>query len=237
MSCFHTAHFLHFIVFALLGLSVLIFIIFAFVFQNDASFALTLFFCLLVDVEGCNVNILPVSQAVGARFLFHVHARTAMTALIALIAAHYGVAALRVLLIFGGQPIQGLHRVKDIPGFSEGHTLLLVVQDAAVGAIQAIQAPQAIWSDVAVAVARAAQQAHDINWGCIANYDIRNDPNVDPALPDHHERNCILTVALIVTENIPGVVNLNGLPGGQNFDANVILAIMHCHRMKGWPTL
>ena len=88
---------------------------------------LTLFFCLLVDVEGCNVNILPVSQAVGARFLFHVHARTTMTVLIALIAAHYGVAALRVLLIFGGQPIQGLRHVRDIPGFLEGHTLLLVV--------------------------------------------------------------------------------------------------------------
>ena len=100
-----------------------------------------------------------------------------------------------------------------------------------------IQAPQAIWSDDAFAVARAAQQAHDINWGRIANYDIGNDPNVDPALPDHHERNYILTVALIVTENIPGIVNLNGLPGGQNFDANVILAIMYYYRMKGWQRL
>ncbi len=51
-------------------------------------------------------------------------------------------------------------------------------------------------------------------------------------LPDQREKNYILTVAVILTEDVQGIVNLTGLPG--NFQANVILAIMYYYRIKGW---
>ena len=55
---------------------------------------------------------------------------------------------------------------------------------------------------------------------------IANDPNVDLAFHDHHEINYILTVSLVLTENVPGVVNIVGLPGEPNFNINVIFAIL-----------
>ena len=55
---------------------------------------------------------------------------------------------------------------------------------------------------------------------------IANDPIVDLAFHDHHEINYILTVSLVLTENVPGVVNIVGLPGEPNFNINVIFAIL-----------
>ncbi len=101
---------------------------------------LVLLFCSLVSVEGFDVRVLPVSQALGGVHVFEVHTRTAMRALIALIATYYGVQESRVILFFGGRAVQDLRRVKDIPGFRDGYTLLMIVRDAAVQAVQAVEA-------------------------------------------------------------------------------------------------
>ena len=101
----------------------------------------------------------------------------------------------------------------------------MIVRDAAVQAVQAVEAvPREVFD--------AAKRAHDLNWGHIAQYDIGNDPSVDPVLPDQREKNYILMVAVILMEDVQGIVNLTGLPG--NFQANVILAIMYYYRIKGW---
>lgn len=204
-----------------------------------ALLSFLLLLSLLSIVEGIDVNVLPVSQAVGVGHLFTIHTRTVMTAFIALIARHYGVATSRIALFFGGQHIQNVRRVRDIPGFHDGYTVLLVVRNQTATAVRLsgglrLQPHQAAVDQGTV---DAARRAHDVNWGRIANRLIGNDPNVDPAFPDHHERNYILTVAVILTESVPGIVNINGLAGGENFNANVIYAIMYYYRQRGWPTL
>ncbi|CAB9521655.1 unknown protein [Seminavis robusta] len=164
-------------------------------------FVIALFFSLLTTVvEGLDVNILPVD-------------RTTVT------------------LIFGGQAVQGFRRMRDILriGFRDGYTMILVIGNPAVQALQAIPPP-------APALIAAARRTHDINWGRIVNY-VTGNPNVANFLPNVNERNFMLTVALILTEGIPGIVNIRGLRGEDNFDANVILAIMYYYRQKGWPVL
>ena len=190
---------------------------------------------LVASVVGMNVNVLPASPAVGAPHAFVVQAGITMAALVTLIAAFYGVEEASVQLFFGGRPIQALNNLGDIPGFQHGYTMLLVIRDAAVQAVQALQADPPAAVDQAII--DKARHTHDVTWGRIANYDIGNNPNVDPLLPDHHERNYMLTVALILTHDIPGIVGIVGVPGNDDYYSHCILAIMYYYRQKGWPAL
>ena len=180
----------------------------------------------LASVQAMNVNVLPVSQTVGAAHMFQFHPRVALTAVLAMLAAHYGVQQSKIVLIFGGQLVQDLCRLKDIPGFQDGHTLLMVIRQN----IQRVLAP------TLPDLFQKAKDCHDTVWGRVANYDIGSPP-ADPALPDHHERNYVCAVAVILTEDVRGIVELKGLPGGDNFFCNIILAIIYYYKKKGWPAL
>jgi hypothetical protein len=112
-----------------------------------------------------------------------------------------------------------------------GYCLLMAVRDPT-------RVPVPVEEPIAdLETTESARRAHDINWARIAGIVVEARPGVDPSLPNHHERNFILTVAMILTYNVRGVVNIQGLPGAQNFNANVILAIMYYYRQKGRPIL
>jgi hypothetical protein len=211
--------------------------------SNQTMFAcLIVFLLLLSTVEGFTVRVLPVSEAVGAAFVFHLEQATTMIAFVTMIANHFGIdEASRIVLLFGGRVIRGaVELVTDIPGFREGFTLHLhVVRDPAVPEVQAeVQAvvqvpPPLVQANPGTAI--AARIAYYTNWERIAGYVIESNPAVDPNPPDVFERNYILTVAAILTFNVPGVVNLRGVPG--EFHSNLILAIMYYYRQKGRPAL
>ena len=184
----------------------------------------------LSPVEGqMAVNILPVSAAVGAPYVLQLFGRTAFTALVAMVARNYGIAAERVTLIFGGQILEGVRRLSDIPGFQSGHTILLHVR--------AVISPVVNVAPIDDEIVDAARRAHDVNWGRVQNLVVGRPPHTDPNLPNHQERNYILTVAMILTRGIDGIVNARGLAREEDMDSNVILGIMYYYKCKGWPLL
>ena len=83
----------------------------------------------------------------------------------------------------------------------------------------------------------AAQETHDEIWRHIANYNVESGDPTRPRQPNSYEKNFILLVGLILTEDLRGIVNVAGVPGGDNFNKNVILGIMYYYTLKGWPIL
>ena len=206
----------------------------------DATAFIQFYLCVLILLAGClssvegqvNVNILPISAAVGAPHVFQLFGRTAFTALVAMIGRHYGIGVERVTLIFGGRILEGLRRLSDIPGLQNGFTIHLHVRAVGARTIAPTIAPGG--NEEAAA---AARRAHDVNWGRIRDLVIGQPPHNNPNMPNHHERNYILTVATILAFGINGIVNITGLPGEDDFDVNVLLAIMYYYERKGWPSL
>ena len=134
----------------------------------DATAFIQFYLCVLILLAGClssvegqlNVNILPISAAVGAPHVFQLFGRTAFTALVAMIGRHYGIGVERVTLIFGGRILEGLRRLSDIPGLQNGFTIHLHVRAVGARTIAPTIAPGG--NEEAAA---AARRAHDVNWG------------------------------------------------------------------------
>ena len=60
-------------------------------------------------------------------------------------------------------------------------------------------------------------------------------PHRNPNLPNEHERKHILTVAMILTHGMTGIVNVVDIAGNTHF--NVLVGINHHCRREGWPSL
>ena len=185
--------------------------------------------------DAVDVIIRPVTEAVGADSVFHIHLATTMIALLALVARQYEIDAERILLLFRGRMVQGENIVSRIEGFQDGDVMLLVVRRTPAGGAvtHPDRIPPAVTNQTRIS---DMQQLHGHNWSRIANRETDNwRNNDDPTPPDIFELEYILTVAYILTENIPGVIDcpgFAGLPGPENFNENLIMAILFYYQHR-----
>ena len=202
----------------------------------DSIAFVQLYLGLIVLLAGClspvegqmAVNILPVSAVVGAPCVLELFGRTAFTAVVAMVARNCGIAAERVTLIFGGKILEKLRRLRDIPGFQSGCTILLHVRAVVSPVVNVAPAPSK--------TVDAARREHDKNWRRVQDLVIGHPaPHRNPNLPNEHERKHILTVAMILTHGMTGIVNVVGIAGNMRF--NVLVGITHYYGRKGWPSL
>ena len=80
-----------------------------------------------------------------------------------------------------------------------------------------------------------ARRTHDNLWSRVSTYNNPSPQQKDPNMPNVLEKNFILAVAVIWTEDIPGIVDGEGQPG--EFYVNVMAAIIHYYDRKGWDGL
>ena len=79
------------------------------------------------------------------------------------------------------------------------------------------------------------RRTHDNLWSQVSTYNNPSPQQNDPNMPNVLEKNFILAVAVIWTEDIPGIVDGEGQPG--EFYVNVMAAIIHYYDRKGWDGL
>jgi len=172
------------------------------------------------------INILPVNPAVGATHQFRPNRRSTMIAFATMVSAHYDVPVADVCFIYGGSIVEA-DRVRDI-GCNDGDTVHLMVTPGR----RRRHAPRYFSQETI----DAATEAYEVNWGRVSHLyvGVPTGRRRDPIMPNHHERNFMLTVAMVLTEGIPDIVHIRGLPGKDNFLSNCILAIMYYYHRKGW---
>ena len=81
----------------------------------------------------------------------------------------------------------------------------------------------------------AAQRTHDITWGRVVDRHVGDARPADAPRPTFDEKTFMVTVATILTRDIPGIVGVEGVPG--DFYSNLIVGIMYYYRLKGWAPL
>ena len=80
-----------------------------------------------------------------------------------------------------------------------------------------------------------ARRTYDNLWSQVSTYNNRSHQQNDPNMPNVLEKKFIFAVAVILTKDIPGIVDCEGLPG--ELYVNVLAAITHYYERKGWDGL
>ena len=80
-----------------------------------------------------------------------------------------------------------------------------------------------------------ARRTHDNLWSQVSTHNNRSRQQNDPNMPNVLEKKFIFAVAVILTKDIPGIVDAEGLPG--ELYVNVLAAITHYYERKGWDGL
>ena len=188
---------------------------------TPSSLFLTLFLGLsfFSVADAVDVWIQPTSDTVGVPHKFVVAAGTSVAVFLAMVAHHYQFLADDIILFFGGQAVKDTGTVGEVPGFQHGFVMNMYVRGL-VGF-------------------QMARQLHDHWWDRVQNIDVGapdpNDSTVNPRMPTAEEKMYMLVCAVILTEDIHGVIPVvSPCPGGENYYANVIIAIMWYYEHRGW---
>ena len=80
-----------------------------------------------------------------------------------------------------------------------------------------------------------ARRTHDNLWSRVSTYNNPSPQQNNPNMPNVLEKIFISAVAIIMTEDLPGIVDCKGQPGEYNL--NAMVAITHYYDRKGWDGL